>query len=149
MRHLKKYNESNNDNKITDKDFELIEDCFLDYITGTHEGEFVPRRCYINQSRSLFSHIEIHFVVPVATWNWAHGFLNEISGDIKRCESYGFNCHFCIFISNDLGLQSYNPYILLTIFKGRELPIWGNSIFIRPLYSLEDALVYTQENMDV
>lgn len=145
MKYISTFNESTQDSKITDKDLDLIENCFLDYIqpiwrpTPPPEGEFTPQSCKLSDFRntrwygdSYFPRgfVSLKFMTPlvfsqedmyqlfdyirktnnkigtIATvnqrsdlmkyllWKWVYGFINQISGDVKRCESYGFECYF-------------------------------------------------------
>lgn len=196
MLHLKSFNESNNDNEITEEDFELIENCFLDYIDGTFVGEFIPRSCDVQQRSSPVSiarqdSVQIRFGLPAPTdrqikdlvykiqgltdeefamapqgnllgraqiryhinlsaryylsMSWANGFLNEIAGDIKRCESYDFDCRF-LFSHGFQDAEVETPYseIFLIIHKK---PLTNMSNKIENTYSLEAALAYTKDVM--
>lgn len=166
MKYLLKFFESNQDFGITDRDLELIENCFLDYIEQTHLGEFTPRSCEIqwqHEEQNSKNYVQIRFYIPLATheeirdivnlkpgpkaksisklndqyldaqdylsWKWSQGFIEEITGDIKRCESYGFDCRFDFLIS-------HNPSIWLQILKK---PNSSTS------YTLEEAYEFTKE----
>lgn len=117
MKYLSKFNESSSYFPMTDRDLEIIENCFLEYIDQTTQGEYIPSRVihgktadyvifrfeipqpqqhellasWSDRSEGELSDyiLRMHFV-----WNWVSGFIEQLSGDIKRCESYGFQCMF-------------------------------------------------------
>lgn len=160
MKHLLKFNESNNDDKITDKDFELIENCFLDYVTGTYQGEYIPRKYTLDRIQSSDGdYVLITFSVPIfeappasyntqeeyrkyiiareyPSWKWAHGFIKEITGDIKRCESYGFECLFDFYLS----CHTPDPAIWLIV---RQKTSRRSSSF-----NIEGAYAYTKQMIE-
>lgn len=153
MNYLKSFNESNKDYKINDADFELIENCFLDYIEKNYTGEFIPLECVAREWETC---VTINFTLPInkyevimdlvskmagiksmqsfskrfedadnyLAYKWASGFLNQIAGDIKRCESYGFTCRFDRLRGTGTGHRHVlsNLYLIQLVVQNESTP---------------------------
>lgn len=99
MKYLLKFNESTINDKITDRDFELIENCFLDFIdqdicTNKRSDDsvfFYFKMPNLKRKNTWPPHS------PRMLWEWTYEFITQITGHIKRCESYGFVCYFHFF----------------------------------------------------
>lgn len=97
MKYLHKFNESNKSFIISEKDFESIENCFLEFIDRgicTHELggysdiDFVKFKFALPSIDQSLSYTEQAHIIL----DWMYKFLTELSGYVKRCETYGFEC---------------------------------------------------------
>lgn len=109
MKHLLKFDESNSNLVpappiLTDDDFEKIENCFLDY--------FDQDRCWSERELRL---VKIKFIHPE---DQTYDLCEELRSDVKRCESYGFECHVSAWRHRPLeDLQGTNRLLVIRITK--------------------------------
>lgn len=92
MKYLHKFNESfsQEDFELTNKDFVTIENCFLEYIdheicTASHGINIVFFNFTIETQKDDTLHTKYQKLSEI---------VSGMSGDIKRCGSYGYECMF-------------------------------------------------------
>lgn len=173
MKYLHKFNESNKNFIISEKDFEIIENCFLEFIDRgicTHvlggysdieyaEIDFVKFKFALPSIDQSLGYTEQAYIIL----DWMYKFLTELSGYVKRCESYGFECgvnqkvkgrrygRMLWQVESELILyvghkEFIDKFKHKTIYYQRVKP--KDLLDIDLCRSLEDALSYTKSELD-
>lgn len=156
MKYLLKFNEAYAEYQITDRDTEIIENCFLEYIDKNECTEAFAKEQYvvIETQPPVLSQDPTERVENVlAQAACLKELMTRMSGDIERCESYGYELMFCFLIdpfsqfSNDTdSITSCNIWIAHKGFWGsRSRAIQALSSGIKKILNYQDSLDYLEK----
>lgn len=156
MKYLLKFNESK-----VEKDVELIENCFLEYIDSGQCTSAVG----LDDYASIFEYqVFLYFNAPPLSslsamakknnsllkkevWEWAYEFVKEISGSVRRCESYGFECYFHFFGQYPRAINSIEGQgrYILSVCRPGFIDEDGVS---SDKHRIDDALIHIQKKIE-
>ena len=88
MKYLLKFNEAYAEYQITDRDTEIIENCFLEYLDQTYQGEYVPSKTICGKpSDYIIFKFDIPHPQPHELITWSDSVASEQLDDYKSDEN--------------------------------------------------------------
>lgn len=148
MKYLLKFNES-----IAENNLEIIENCFLEYIDS---GRCISSpSLFEDQVFLYFEAISLSAVSQMAKrdnsslkrelWEWTYRFVKEIEDDVRRCESYGFECYFHFFGAFPRAINSTEGQLIMSVCRPGFVDIDELSL---DKHRIDDALKHIQQKIE-